>query len=331
MTRPGLLLVLLAFATSASANWRMEAIAQSTAPAVRLLKGPDKTPVGVVSTSRARLIMEVKTRLEKEAGVTAHLILVEGNSPNAFATPVSKDGPIVGINLGMLNLLGDDRDAYAAVLGHEYAHLTLKHRESRMSRESLRQFGTIALALLLATQGVSHGAGDIANLATQAVSMTFSRDEERDADRAGLRFAAGAGFDPYGAVRTWERMAARGNNAVPLLSSHPAPSDRVEDMRSLAKELSTVAAATEAEYLGEGVKIHKVFFGETESRLVVKEIPEDARSTLRVGDRVVGCHGAPPQPLTVWNLATCRESSGAYAFIVQRESEQETAVLLKPK
>src|SRR6185295_6767038 len=182
MTRFGLLLVLLFASAAAFAQqpgmWRMESIAKSSSPAVRLYKGPNKVTVGTISTSRARLIIDVKTKLEKEAGVTAQLALFEGNTPNAFSTPASKSGPLVGINLGMVELLGDDRDAYAAVLGHEYAHLTLKHRETRMDRETLRRAGTVVLAIILATQGISHGAGDIANLATQAVSMTFSREEE---------------------------------------------------------------------------------------------------------------------------------------------------------
>jgi predicted Zn-dependent protease len=334
MQRFAALLVLLFTSTIASAQqpafWRLEAIAKSNAPMVTLHKGPDKTRIGTLSTRRARMIVDVKTRLEKEAGVSAELVLTEGRTPNAFSTPVSKAGPMVGLNFGMLELLGDDRDAYAAVLGHEYAHLTLKHRESRMDRESLRRAGTVALAILLATQGVSYGAVDVANAATQAVSMTFSRDEERDADRTGLRYAAAAGFDPYGAVRTWERMATGGDKSVPFLSSHPASSERVENMRAFAAELASTTAAAEAEYLADGVKIHAVLFIESDAKIVVKEMPEDARSTLRAGDRLVGCHGGAAQELTMWSLSSCRSPSGAYAFVVERDAEQETAVLLRP-
>jgi len=335
--RSGLLALLLCLSGSVLADrpaaWRLDALAKVPAPAVRLLKGPDKATVAVVPTSRARLIMDVKAKLEKEAGVTATLLLMEGQTPNAFAMPTSKDGPIVGINLGMMALLGDDADAYAAVLGHEYAHLTLKHRESRMSRESLRTVGTVLLAIALATQGVGPGFSmDAANVATQAVSMTFSREEERDADKTGLGYAAAAGFDPYGAVRTWERMAkAGGDRPLPFLSSHPASAERVENMRALAKDLSAAAAAADAEYLDQGVKIHAVLFSESDSRVVVKEMPADARTTLQVGDRLVGCHGAAPQDMTVWNLGACRASTGAYAFIVERDAEQATAVLLKPR
>jgi predicted Zn-dependent protease len=311
------------------AMWRLEELANSPAPAVTLHKGAGRTQVGVISTSRARLIVDAKARLEQAAGVGADLVLVEGSQPNAFSTPTSKAGPLVGLNLGMVELLGDDADAYAALLGHEYAHLTLRHRESRVARESLRLLGTTVLSIALASQGAGRGAADVANFATQAVSMTFSREEERDADRTGLRYAAAAGFDPHGAVRVWERMAAGGERTVPFLSSHPASAERVENMRALAAEFAGSPAVSEVEYSFEGVRIHGVLLAESHSGLVVMETPPGARTTLMPGDRVVGCYGQAPQPLHVASLAWCRSPEGGYAFLVERGGGQVAAVVLK--
>lgn len=324
----------LLFLASASAwaqkpaIWRLEEIASSPAPAVTLYKGPNRTQVGAISTSRARLIVDVKSRLERAAGATADLVLVEGNRPNAFSTPTSKVGPLVGLNLGMVALLGDDQDAYAAVLGHEYAHLTLRHRESRVARESLRLLGTTVLSIALASQGAGRGAADMASFATQAVSMTFSREEERDADRTGLRYAAAAGFDPHGAVRVWERMAAGGERTVPFLSSHPASAERVESMRALAAELAPSQALPEIQYSLEGARIHGVLLAESHFTLVVMETPQGARTTLMPGDRVVGCYGHTPQPLTLGTVASCRSPDGGYAFLVERGADQIAAVVL---
>jgi predicted Zn-dependent protease len=336
MKRLLLLAFLLGAAAPAAAQqkmgmWRLESIASSPGTRVILHKGPDKTQVGTFSTDRARMIVDVKNRIEKEAGVSAEIVLMEGRQPNAFATPTSKAGPIVGINLGMVELLGHDRDAYAAVLGHEYAHLTLRHRESRMDRESLRLLGTVALAILFARQGGGYASADAANFATQAVSMTFSREEERDADRTGLGFAAAAGFDPHGAVRVWERMAARGDKTVPFLSSHPASRERVENLRALAGELGAAAAASEAEHSEQGVRIRRVLFGPAESGMVVRVMPEDARTTLRLGDKVVGCYGAAPDAPASGGPASCRSPDGAYAFVVERDGDRVSAVLLRPR
>jgi len=334
MKRAAWLALLLSASASALAQkpamWRLEEIAGSPAPAVTLHKGPNRTQVGMISTSRARLIVEVKSRLEQAAGVGADLVLVEGSQPNAFSTPTSKAGPLVGLNLGMVELLGDDRDAYAAVLGHEYAHLALRHREARMGRESLRLLGTTVLSIALASQGMGRGAADVANLATQAVSTTFSREEERAADRTGLGYAAAAGFDPYGAVRAWELMAARGERTVPFLSSHPASAERVENMRALAAELAPAPAVPEVQYSVEGARIHGVLFAESGATLVVLETPPGARTTLMPGDRLVGCYGQAPQYLTLSSLASCRTPDGGYAFLVERDAGHVAAVVLTP-
>jgi predicted Zn-dependent protease len=309
----------------------VEPIANSPDEVVTLHKGPNRTPVGTIATHRAKLILEVKTRLENAAGVAADLVLVEGSQPNAFSTPASRAGPIVGLNFGMVELLGDDEDAVAAVLGHEYAHLTLRHRESRMGRESLRLFGSTALAIALGSQGMNRGAAEVANFATQALSVTFSRQEERDADSTGLRYAATAGFDPHGAVRLWESMAAGGERTVRFLSSHPASAERVENMRALAAELAAPSAPPQATgILLPRRVIHGVRFAEAGSRSR-KELPHGTRSTLKPGDRSVGCYGAAPQPTTLWALAACRSPDGGYAFLVERDADQVAAVLLRPR
>ena len=309
--------------------WPLAPIAESPASAVTLYKGSGRTRVGVLSTERARLIVEVKSRLETQAGIAADLVLIEGSEPNAFSTPSSRSGPLVGLNLGMVELLGDDRDGYAAVLGHEYAHLTLKHREARLSRESLRLLGSTVLAIALASQGMSRAA-DVANLATQAVSITFSREEERDADRAGIRYAAAAGFDPYGAVRLWERMAAGGGRTVRFLSSHPASAERVENMRALAAELASSPMAEEVQYSAEGVRIHDVLLVRLHATLVVTEIRQGARTTLLPGDRLLGCYGQASQQLTAATLVSCRLPDSGYAFLVERGGSHIAAVVLTP-
>ena len=231
-----------ALAAEEPGMWKATELATSPSESIRLLKGKDRKQVGTLSAARVRALVEIKRKVEAQAGVAAELVIVEGDTPNAFSTPATKLGPVVGINLGMIGMVGDDVDAYAAILGHEYAHLTLKHRESRQGREGLRQAGSVILGLVLGAVGVPLS-GEISSFATRAVSTVYSRDEERDADTTGLKYSAAAGYDPHGGVRIWERMAARGSQAVPLLSSHPASAERVENMRALATTLATARPA----------------------------------------------------------------------------------------
>src|SRR5690606_18455647 len=108
-----------------------------------------------------------------------------------------KNTPTVAINLAMLELLGDDDDAYATILGHEIAHLTMNHGGQRQERESARQGIATFLGVVLGAAGVPMG-GTIADVATTAVSNVYTRDEEREADRIGLDYMKRAGFDPKG-------------------------------------------------------------------------------------------------------------------------------------
>lgn len=134
----------------------------------------------------------------------------------------------------------DIRDSKNYWKDHQaFAHLKLGHRAARQSREEIRQGASTVLSFLLGRAGVPI-AGTLSDLATNTISRTFSRDEERESDALGLQFAAQAGFDPSGAVRTWEKMSARDSGSIPFLSTHPGPEERVENMRKLAANLQQI-------------------------------------------------------------------------------------------
>src|SRR5690606_37900230 len=73
------------------------------------------------------------------------------------------------------------------------------------------------------------------------------RDEERDADREGFKYAVEAGYDPRGAVRLWEKMQARSSGfAIPFLNTHPVTKERVETMKTLVATVSETLPAAVA-------------------------------------------------------------------------------------
>jgi hypothetical protein len=198
------------------------------------LQGRDGQIVAVVQTDRVRKILEVTRKIEAVAGVNSHVLILDSKEPNAFASR-GKDGVNrIGFTLGMLDLLSDDYDAYAAIIGHELAHLVLEHGQVRQGREATRSAASQLLGLVLGAAGVPLS-GTVANVATTAVATSFTRDEERDADRQGIEYATMAGFDPHGAVRAWEKMAARSSTALlPFLSTHPMAEERIQTMRQFA-------------------------------------------------------------------------------------------------
>jgi Zn-dependent protease with chaperone function len=213
--------------------WKASDVGKRTETHIRLTHQGET--VTTVETSTIRKLVEIKERIERHAGVgSVELLIAGGDQPNAFAGTHPQLGRVVAINTAMLQLLGTDWDGYAAIIGHEYAHLALNHGAVRQEREALRQGVATAVGIALGVVGVPMG-GTIADVGTSVVTTVYSREEEREADRKGFDYMVQAGFDPSGAVRVWQRMldAGHGSTSIPFLSTHPMSSERVDNMKAL--------------------------------------------------------------------------------------------------
>lgn len=188
-------------------------------------------------------MIRIKEQVEYAAGsLHTGLLLAEGNEPNGFSF-VSGSGPTIAVNIGMVNLIGQDVDAMAALVGHELAHLYLNHGHLRQDREESRMAASVTLSFALGMFGIPVPL-EVTDVATASVSNKFSREEERDADRLGVEYMIRAGFDPLGSVRLQEKLgAASSGNLLPFLSSHPSSTERVDNMKRLAMEYAPERAA----------------------------------------------------------------------------------------
>lgn len=109
---------------------------------------------------------------------------------NAFALP----GGQIFFGRGLLNLL-ETEDELASILGHEIAHVDARHCIERLQYElKSRKLGLEGLYRL----------GRPAVLLFQA---GYTKEEEAEADRLGLRLAVEAGYSPAGAISAMERFA----------------------------------------------------------------------------------------------------------------------------
>lgn len=229
------LLLLSGCATQAPLTWDAERIAVGSARYTQLINKSTGETVAIINTEKTKRLISIKNRLASASGQNADLFIMDGKEPNAGSTP-NNGKPMVAVNLGMFDLLQEDDDAFAAVIGHELAHLALGHRAIREQREGVRTVSSSVLGLALSLAGVP-GGNTIADLGTQVVTTAYSRDEERDADRHGIDYMKRAGFNPQGAVRAWERMsAAHSGFSIPFLSTHPQSAERLETMKRLAAE-----------------------------------------------------------------------------------------------
>jgi predicted Zn-dependent protease len=143
---------------------------------------------------------------------------------------VSLPGGPVYVFRGLLDMLGDDDDALACVIGHEIGHVNGRHAARQMSSQLLTQ-----LLLIAGTQAgglTDPNAVRAVGMGAQVIGLTYSREDEYDADRRGLSYAYRAGFDPRGMVRFFEkleRMERRLGGRVPeWLRSHPVNTSRID-------------------------------------------------------------------------------------------------------
>ena len=163
---------------------------------------------------------------------------VRDKSINAFAF----FGGNVAVNTGLI-ALADNESELASVVAHEIAHVTQRHLSRRFEAQNRNTPMTLAGVLggiLLAV--LSPEAGMAAMMASQAGSIqsgiNFTRANEKEADRIGIRILALAGFDPHGAPAFFDKLAARfrfSSTPPQFLLTHPLPESRVADSRIRAQ------------------------------------------------------------------------------------------------
>ncbi|HVM23391.1 MAG TPA: M48 family metalloprotease [Sphingomicrobium sp.] len=151
---------------------------------------------------------------------------------NAFSVP----GGYVYITRQLMGLM-EDESQLAFALGHEVAHIAANHahiRERYARRNTLGVFGQLI--------GAIFGDSIISNLLeTRAKldTLSFSRDQEYQADTLGLRYMISAGYDPAGAAgilaaltrntALQTRLQGRTNRQTPeWASTHPLSENRMQ-------------------------------------------------------------------------------------------------------
>jgi len=189
---------------------------------------------------------------ELEQAFAWRLLLGRDRTVNAFALP----GGYFGVHLGLMGLVAT-RDELASVLAHELSHVTQRHIARLITRQSEQTPWLVGAMVLGALAASKNPAGaNAAIVGGQAVAaqsqLNFSRDMEREADRAGFGVSTQAGFSPQGFVSMFEKLQQnnRNNDAgnFPYLRSHPLTTERIADMQSRIPEGASAQAAGNLEH-----------------------------------------------------------------------------------
>jgi beta-barrel assembly-enhancing protease len=158
-------------------------------------------------------------------------VIDDDEQVNAFAIP----GGGIYVFSGLL-LAAEDEAEVVGVLGHEVAHVTERHVAERLATA----YGLELLASVALGDNPGTVAQLLASLAGTGVILRFSREQEREADAVGVGAMVRAGYDPYGMVRFFERLQGGGPRVFAFLQSHPAPEERIENIRRLIREHGSV-------------------------------------------------------------------------------------------
>jgi predicted Zn-dependent protease len=162
-------------------------------------------------------------------------IIADSGLLNAFSLP----GGHVFIGAGLLELMTSE-DELANVLAHEIEHIDHYHCVERFQVEA--HMRNLHLDIL----------GELAQIPLSIWQIGYSKDQELEADREGMRLAVASGYSPYGAVEMFQRFAKLHREYVihaqspeeeltdvaiqgltGYFRSHPLPSERIAQANNL--------------------------------------------------------------------------------------------------
>jgi len=166
--------------------------------------------------------------------------IVDSPAINAFALP----GGYVYVTRGILAYL-DDESELAGVLGHEIGHITARHAAQAYTRQAQAGIGLMILSIFVPS------AAPFTDIGAASMSVLFlrhGRAAEIEADRLGVEYGSGAGYDPAGVPRflsTLARVSALSERGVPnWLSTHPDPGLRVTKAEPVVGKFVSETAKT---------------------------------------------------------------------------------------
>lgn len=159
-----------------------------------------------------------------------HFYVLENDDINAFTTP----GGNIYFFTGLLKRMQRD-DQAAAVLAHEIGHCAARHTIKKFQAAMgyslvgglvLDQLQMGELAKELTVRGT--------NFAMNIIFSAYSRQDEHEADRLGVKYLYLSGFDLEGMVETLEilKEESEGSSTPLILRSHPYLEDRIKAVKT---------------------------------------------------------------------------------------------------
>ena len=222
------------------------------APQALAQQEKDKGPPVIRDTEAEQLLRDYTRPILRVAGLekqNIQVVIINDNSFNAFVA----DGHRIFVNSGAI-MQSETPNQLIGVLSHETGHLAGGHL-AKMREEMSRAQTQMIIAMLLGAGAMAAGArsgngnNGLANAGAAAIVgpqemiqrslISYVRQQEENADRAGVKFLNATGQSAKGMYDTFKRFSNESlfaaHGADPYLQSHPMPAERVEALEGLAR------------------------------------------------------------------------------------------------
>lgn len=199
---------------------------------------------GAYDGPQGAYVARVGEKVAAAAGMPGRCTFTVVNSEvvNAFTAP---PGCYIYVTRGLLAIMNSEAEL-AGVLGHELGHVVANHAGKQRNAE----VGAGLAALIVGAVAKSDQAGKLAGQVAKLGTLSYSRNQEYEADSLGLRYLAASGYSTQGLTRVLEglqredQFSARGGSApgasVPVWArTHPLTGDRIRRVSQQASRQVT--------------------------------------------------------------------------------------------
>jgi len=211
----------------------------------------NKGPPVLRDTETEQLLREYTRPILRAAGLekqNIQMVIINQGVFNAFVA----DGRRIFVNYGAI-LQSETPNQIIGVMAHETGHLAGGHLAKMREQMAAAQTQMIIAMLLGAGAMVAGAKGGAGNGMTNAGAAMFSapsemirrnllsyvRQQEENADKAGVKFLNATGQSSRGMYETFKRFTEEGmfssRGADPYVQSHPMPAQRVAALEELAR------------------------------------------------------------------------------------------------
>ena len=161
--------------------------------------------------------------------------VMKSSAINAFATP----GGYVYVNTGLI-LVAENESEFASVLAHEIAHANARHIADIIEKSKKVNIATLAGVLAGAVLGGGSPEGmalaTFSLAAGTSMQLKYTRENEEEADRFGMAYLTGAGYDSQSMpdfLKVMRRNEFYSNSVPSYFLTHPGTDERIRYLDGL--------------------------------------------------------------------------------------------------